>query len=68
MSVGGLRPTHRTVLVLSFRGESMMLYPRLCMDELSGLPSQRVVDFYIELHPSTLAISMTPHRMAPVEL
>ena len=37
-------------------------------DELPGLPPQRVVDFGIELHPGTLPISMTPHRMAPVEL
>ena len=32
------------------------------------MPRQRVVDFGIELHPSTWPISMTPHRMAPVEL
>ena len=32
------------------------------------MPSQRVVDFGIELHPGTLPISMTPHRMALVEL
>ena len=37
-------------------------------DELPGLPLQRVVDFGIELHPGTYPISMTPHRMAPVEL
>ena len=37
-------------------------------DELPGLPPQRVVDYGIELHPSTSPISMTPHRMAPVEL
>ena len=37
-------------------------------DELPGLPPQRVVDFGIELHPSTSPISMTPHRMVPVEL
>ena len=37
-------------------------------DELPGLPPRRVVDFGIELHPGTLPISMTPHRMAPVEL
>ena len=35
--------------------------------ELPGLPPRRVVDFGIELHPGTLPISMTPHRMAPVE-
>ena len=36
-------------------------------NELSGLPPQRVVDFGIELHPGTSPISLTPHRMAPVE-
>ena len=36
--------------------------------ELPGLPPQRVVDFGIELHPGTSPISMTPHRMTPVEL
>ena len=30
-------------------------------------PHERVVDFGIELHPGTSPISMTPHRMAPVE-
>ena len=33
-----------------------------------GLPPHRDVDFGIELHPGTTTISMTPHRMAPVEL
>ena len=37
-------------------------------DELPGLSPQRVVDFGIALHPGTLPISMTPYRMAPVEL
>ena len=37
-------------------------------DELLGLPPQRVVDFSIELNPGTSPISLTPHRMAPVEL
>ena len=37
-------------------------------DELPRLPPQRVVDFGIELHPGTSPISMTPHRMAPIEL
>ena len=43
-------------------------YEDVFPDELPGLPSQRVVDFSIELHPGTLPISMTPHRMTPVEL
>ena len=37
-------------------------------DELPGLPPQRVVDLGVELHPCTSPISMTPYRMAPVEL
>ena len=37
-------------------------------DELPGLPPQRVVDFGIELHSGTTPISMTSHRMTPVEL
>ena len=37
-------------------------------DELPGLPLHRDVDFGIELHPGISPISMTPHRMAPVEL
>ena len=43
-------------------------YEDVFSDELPGLPSQRVVDFGIELHPGTLPISMTPHRMTPGEL
>ena len=43
-------------------------YEDFFSDELSRLPSHRDVDFVIELHPGTSPISMTPHRMAPVEL
>ena len=43
-------------------------YEDVFPNELSGLPPHKDVDFVIELHPSTSPISMTPHRMAPVEL
>ena len=43
-------------------------YEDVFPDDLPGLPPQRVLDFGIELHPGTSSISMTPHRMAPVEL
>ena len=43
-------------------------YDDVFPDELPGLPMQRDVDFRIELHPTTSPISMTPHRIAPVEL
>ena len=43
-------------------------YEDVFPDELLRIPPQRDVDFCIELHPGTSPISMTPHRMAPVEL
>ena len=43
-------------------------YADVFPDEQPGLPPYRGVDFGIELHPGTSPISMTPHRMAPVEL
>ena len=42
-------------------------YEDVFSNELPGLSPQRVVDIDIELHPGTSPISMTPHRMAPVE-
>ena len=43
-------------------------YEDVFPDELLGLPPHRDVNFVIELHPGTSPISMTPHRMALVEL
>ena len=43
-------------------------YEDVFPNELSGLLLHRDVDFCIELHPVTPPISMTPHRMASVEL
>ena len=43
-------------------------YEDVFPDELSGLPPHREVDFVIELHPGTSLISMTPYKMAPIEL
>ena len=43
-------------------------YEDVFSDELSELPPHRDVDFTIELHPNTSSISMTSHKMTPVEL
>ena len=43
-------------------------YEDVFLDELPGLPPHRVVDFCVELHPGMSPISMTLHKMAPVEL
>ena len=42
-------------------------YEDVFPDELPRLPPHKDVDFVIELHHGTSPISMTPHRMAPVE-
>ena len=106
VSIGGLSPTRRTVLMLYFRGDKHDILPQTvyeskCQGQLAGwlasltledeersdldlprvvceyadvfpdklprLPPQRIVDFGIELHPGTSPISITSHRMAPVE-
>ena len=43
-------------------------YEDVFPNELPRLPPQRDVEFIIELPHGTLPISMTPHRMEPVEL
>ena len=43
-------------------------YEDVFPNELLGLPPHSDIDFTIKLHHSTSPISMTPHRMAPVEL
>ena len=43
-------------------------YEDIFLDELPRLPPHKDLDYVIELHPGTSPISMTPHRMAPVEL
>ena len=62
-------------LTLEDEGRSDLNLPRVVWeyvdvfpDELPGLPPHRDVDFGIELHPGISPISMTPHRMASVEL
>ena len=43
-------------------------YEDVFLDELPRLPPCRDVDFFIELHPGTSPISLTPPRMAPMKL
>ena len=71
-TVGGLAsepyPRGRGETRLGSTSSSMRVCGCFFLDELPGLPPQRVVDLGIELHPGTTPISMTPHRMASVEL
>ena len=38
------------------------------LEELPGMPSEREVEFYIDLLPGTVPIAKRPYRMAPTEL
>jgi hypothetical protein len=39
-------------------------YPDIFSDELSGMPSERDIEFCIYLKPGTQPISVAPYRMA----
>ena len=43
-------------------------FPDVFTDDISGLPSDRAIEFVIELIPGTEPISIPPYRMAPSEL
>ena len=43
-------------------------YPDIFPDELVSLPTEREVDFKIDLVPGTTPISKIPYRMVPAEL
>ena len=43
-------------------------FPDVFLEQLSGLPPNREIEFYIDVVPGTDPISMPPYRMAPAEL
>jgi hypothetical protein len=43
-------------------------FPDDFSEELSGMPSDRDVEFVIELQPGTAPISRRPYKMTPKEL
>src|SRR5262245_14562445 len=43
-------------------------FPEVFLDDLSGLPPEREVEFGIDLVPGTEPISIPPYRLAPAEL
>ena len=43
-------------------------FPDVFLDDISGLPLDRAIEFVIELVPGTEPISIPPYKMVPVEL
>jgi hypothetical protein len=37
-------------------------------DDLPGMPTERVIEFKIELQPGTAPIAKAPYKMSPMEL
>ncbi|GMI69918.1 hypothetical protein HRI_000661100 [Hibiscus trionum] len=48
--------------------DTVCKFPDVFLDELPGLPPTREVEFGIEVQPGTAAVSISPFRMAAVEL
>jgi hypothetical protein len=43
-------------------------FPDVFLDDLLGMPPKRVIEFKIDLQPSTAPIAKAPYKMSPVEL
>jgi hypothetical protein len=43
-------------------------FPDVFLDDMSGMPPKRVIEFNIELQPGTAPISKALYKMSPVEL
>jgi hypothetical protein len=43
-------------------------FPDVFLDDLPGMPPERVIEFKIELQPDTAPIAKVPYKMSPVEM
>jgi hypothetical protein len=43
-------------------------YSDVFLDELLGMPSERAIEFKIELQPGTAPFAKAPYKMSPVEI
>jgi hypothetical protein len=43
-------------------------FPDVFLDDLPGMPPERVIEFKIELQPGTAPITKAPYKMSPVEM
>ncbi|GJZ10212.1 reverse transcriptase domain-containing protein [Tanacetum coccineum] len=43
-------------------------FPKIFLDDLSGLPPSRELKFYIELIPGAMSVAKSPYRLAPSEM
>jgi hypothetical protein len=43
-------------------------YPNIFHDELLRMPPEKVIEFKIELQPSTVPVAKAPYKMSPMEM
>jgi hypothetical protein len=43
-------------------------FPNAFLDDLTGMPPERAIEFKIELQPGTAPIAKAPYKMSPVEM
>ncbi|GJX75249.1 putative reverse transcriptase domain-containing protein [Tanacetum coccineum] len=76
LRVLGERPEEKARLLMSVKAsdkkqEEIVVvrdFPEVFLDDLSGLPPLREIEFQIELIPGAVPIAKSPYRLAPFEL
>nr|GEY60215.1 putative reverse transcriptase domain-containing protein [Tanacetum cinerariifolium] len=43
-------------------------FPGVFLEDLSGLPPSRAVEFYIDLIPGAMPVAKSPYHLAPTEM
>ncbi|GJV34559.1 putative reverse transcriptase domain-containing protein [Tanacetum coccineum] len=69
-------PDHRTEIIYHEKAKEQKQqeivtvrdFPEVFPDDLSGLPSIRVIEFRIELVPGAIPVAKPPYRLAPSEM
>ncbi|GKB12250.1 putative reverse transcriptase domain-containing protein [Tanacetum coccineum] len=76
LRVLGERPEEKAILLMSAKAnerkqEEIVVvrdFPEVFLDDLSGLPPTREIEFQIELIPGATPVAKSPYRMVPSEL
>ncbi|GKE21290.1 putative reverse transcriptase domain-containing protein, partial [Tanacetum coccineum] len=76
LRVLGERPEEKARLLMSAKANEKKQveivvvrdFPKVILDDLSGLPPLREIEFRIELIPGAVLITKSPYRLAPSEL
>ncbi|GJR46783.1 putative reverse transcriptase domain-containing protein [Tanacetum coccineum] len=76
IKVLGERPEEKVGHLMSAKAEGHKLkdivtvrnFPKVFLDDLSGLPPSREIEFHIDLIPGAIPVAKSPYRLAPFEM